>query len=293
MGKKIGIGGLISPASLWGKPLPNAAPTPKTTKEEKVTGKMTDDDDIMEDADIDVDAELADADVDDEELHAVEAEVGADVSDAADNSEPDEKESADEEPDYDAEDGDIEAESESVVEEEVVTAVADDEEQEEVETKKVSATRGKRSMADTKVSLSDHIRNEISKREASGASLRGKDIVEALAKRKIAVSPAQVSQLLKKAGLGGKTRSRKPAAAVTADAAPSRVAARKPHRREVETATAPRVAPKARPTGNGGFKVPMAQLQAAESFVEACGGSFKNAERILTAASQLSQTFGG
>lgn len=291
MGKKIAAGGLISPANLWGKPLPNAAPTPKANKEEKVTGKMTDDD-IMEDEKIDVDAELAEADVDDEELQAVEAETDSDVSDTAETAEP--AEAGDEEPDYDAEDGDIEAESEDVAEEEVVTAVADDEEQEEVETKKVSTTRGKSSMADTKMSLSDHVRSEIANRHAKGASLRGKDIVEALAKRKIVVSPAQVSQLLKKAGLGGKARSRKPVAVGAEDSGRSRFAGKGKKRETAAPVT--RVAPKARPTAAtaaNGFKVPLTQLQAAESFVDACGGSFKNAERILTAAAQLSQTFGG
>jgi hypothetical protein len=125
--------------------------------------------------------------------------------------------------------------------------------------------------------------------------MRGKDIVAALAKRKITVSPAQVSQLMKKAGLSGKTRGRKPATATATEAAADKSrSAMKAKKREdaTPTPTQPRQALKARPATGNGFKVPMSQLQAAESFVEACGGSFKSAAQILTAAEQLSQTFG-
>ena len=165
-------------------------------------------------------------------------------------------------------------------------------------------------MADKKkVSLSDHIRNEIEKRKASGASLRGVDIVAALEKRSISVSPAQVSQLLKKAGVAGSKRGRKPASAsapaeqnekprVAMKAAKKDVAEAPKQRlvlkRHPQAAPAAEVrsAPKAAKVPSTGFRVPMTQLQAAEAFVDACGGSFKNAERILTAAASLSQTFG-
>jgi hypothetical protein len=164
-----------------------------------------------------------------------------------------------------------------------------------------------RTMADKKkVSLSDHIRHEIDRRKSSnGASLRGVDIVAALEKRNINVSAAQVSQLLKKAGLGGKPRKRAAAAGETASAGSEKIrAAEKAKKRDVAppakpkagrpavTAVEPRAAAKL-PAKTNGFKVPMVQLQAAEAFVDACGGSFKDAERILVAASQLSQTFGG
>jgi transposase len=289
MAKKIG---LLSPTQLWGKPLKPAAP--QKAKEEKVTGKMTYEDDVTDD-EIDVDAELADADVeDDETLQVVAAEDDSDVADEVADGEP-EEDAEDDEPDYDAEDGDVSDSSEDVVEadEEVVTAVADDEETGE----KISATTRESSMAE-KMSLSDHVRAEIDRRHKADESLRGKDIVDALAKKKIKVSPAQVSQLLKKAGLGGQPRSKKAAAPAAVGAGEKSRAAHKGVKKNVEPVMTAK--PKSpvqfaakRPAATNGFKVPMEQLQAAEAFVESCGGSFQAAERILTAAAQLSQTFGG
>lgn len=292
MAKKQSAGSLISPTNLWGKPLPTSKQPPAKKSPEEVTGKMTDPDDVMEDEEIDVDAELANADVGDDELAEVEAEEDSEVSDDVDG---DDEDAEDEEPEYEDED-DVEDESQDVVEdeEEVVTAVADDNEEngdEEVP----DNTEDVPVMAE-KMSLSDHVRAEIARRQKSGESLRGKDILEALGKRKIKVSAAQVSQLLKKAGLGGKTRGR-PAATTTATTGGEKPrAALKSKKRDVETAPVakpPRQALKARPTTSNGFKVPMDQLQAAETFVAACGGSFQAAGRILTAAEQLSQTFGG
>lgn len=285
MAKKLG---LVSPTQLWGKPLKSAAP--HTAPEEKVTGKMTYDEDVTED-EIDVDAELANADVEeDEELHAIEAETEAEVSDEIETGEPDEEEATeDDEPDYDAEEGDVSDEAEDAVEddEEVVTAVVDDNEEGDDE---IPTTTGKSSMSE-KMSLSDHVRAEIARRQKAGESpIRGKDIVETLAKRKLKVSPAQVSQLLKKAGLGGQPRGKKATTAPAAASGSEKIrVAQKAAKKDVEPA---KVAAKTRPAGNG-FKVPMEQLKAAEAFVASCGGSFQSAERILTAAAQLSQTFGG
>ncbi len=154
--------------------------------------------------------------------------------------------------------------------------------------------------AEKKVSLSDHVRKEIEKRHTSGASLRGKDIVEALAKRGVAVSPAQVSQLLKKAGLGGQPREprgkrseKQPVAAAPTSREANK---RKPMATTAVTPRSdkPRVAPRIAPSEVAdGFRIPMAQLKAAEAFVIACDGSFEKAGRILTTAQTLSQTFGG
>lgn len=294
MAKKIG---LINPTQLWGKPLPSVGPT--KAKDTKVTGKMTYDDDVTDDEDVDVDAELADAeseaDADDDALEAVEAETDNEVTD--DDADEPEEDDSDEEPDYDAEEGDVSDETEDGVEdgeEEVVTAVADDND-ESGDDENAPETTGKGSMSE-KMSLSDHVRAEITRRQKSGDSLRGVDIVETLAKKKIKVSPAQVSQLLKKAGVAGKPRGKKAATAVVAAGAAdkSRVA-HKAAKRDVEPAApkaGQKAAAKARPATNG-FKVPMTQLQAAEAFVDACGGSFSDAQRILTAAEQLSSTFGG
>lgn len=297
MAKKVSTGGLISPTSLWGKPLPTTAQPAQKKPTEKVTGKMTDSDDVMEDDEIDVDAELANADVEeDDELVTAEAEDDVGVTGELDDGDDEEEEAEDEEPEYD---DDVADESQDAVEEEeeVVTAVANDEEEEELGNTDVSEnTEDVAAMAE-KMSLSDHVRAEIARRQKAGEEMRGKDIVAALAKRKITVSPAQVSQLMKKAGLSGKTRGRKPATATataTESAAEKSRSAMKAKKREDATPapSQPRQALKARPATGNGFKVPMSQLQAAEAFVEACGGSFKSAAQILTAAEQLSQTFG-
>lgn len=294
MAKQNATGGLISPTNLWAKPLPPQRHAAKK-EETKGTGKMArEDDDVMDDEDIDVDAELAEAD---EEENLDEAEVSADVTAEFDDEEPEDEdaedsEDEDEEPDYDGEDGDVDDASQDVTEDEekVVTAVADDEDDDSISSEVESH------MAE-KMSLSDHVRAEITRRQKAGASMRGKDILESLAKRNVKVSAAQVSQLLKKAGLGGKARGRKAAAPVEAnEAEKSRAAMRAKNRGETATKAAPapqiRQATKSRPAVTNGFKVPMDQLQAAEAFVAACGGSFQAAGRILTAAEQLSQTFG-
>lgn len=290
MAKKLG---LVSPAQLWGKPLKSVAP--QKAVEKKVTGKMTHDDEDVTDDEIDVDAELANADADENDLHAIEAESDADVVDEIEEGDPDEEEADDDETDYEAEEGDVSDQTEDAVEddEEVVTAVADNDE-EDGDNENPNPT-GTVSMSE-KMSLSDHIRAEIARRQKSGESLRGKDILDALAKKKVKVSAAQISQLLKKAGLGGKARGKK--AAVPAGAAEtdkSRMAG-KHAKRGVETAAKPKGPTQftaKRPAATGSFRVPMDQLKAAEAFVEACGGSFQSAERILTAAAQLSQTFSG
>jgi hypothetical protein len=294
MAKKVSGGGTpINLTNLWGKPLHTQRESDKST-DEKVTGTMTDSDDVMDDDDIDVDAELerADEDADEavDELAEIEAEDTSEITDDDENGDEDEKseDADDEEPSY-----------EDAEEETVVTAVVDDDEDGDEET--VSETHEDDVVMSEKMSLSDHVRAEITRRHKAGDSLRGKDIVEALAKKKIKVSPAQVSQLLKKAGLGGGKPGRPKAATGKAPAAPvtgERAALKAKKRTETPVkapaaapAAQPRQALKARNVGNG-FKVPMSQLQAAEAFVEACGGSFKTATHILTAAEQLSQTFG-
>lgn len=285
MPKKSVTGGLISPTQLWGKPLRTAQPAQSTSA-------RTADEDVMDDEEIDVDAELAEEDAPDAELREVEAEENSGESDDVDN---EDENSEDDEPDYDAEEGDVSDENEDAVEdgEEVVTAVDDDNEVGDDEN--VPATTGKGSMSE-KMSLSDHVRAEITRRQKSGDSLRGKDIVDSLSKKKIKVSPAQVSQLLKKAGLGGKTRGKKAAAVAAAGTDKNRVAHKAAPRDVSPSATPAKQPPKMaakKPAATTGFKVPMAQLEAASSFVDACGGSFADAQRILTAAEQLAQAFSG
>ena len=297
MAKKIGAGRFDSPGNLWGKPL--GRPTDKTV-EEKVTGMRSDDSDSMEEEELDVDAELADADEQEDDIDEEEENVNED-SDAVAEDDVEDDEVDDDGLTYAPEAGDEPAEEENVVSA-VDTDTVDEEETADDEEISAAPTESRIRMADKKkVSLSDHVRAEIDKRKAAGSSLRGVDIVAALEKRGINVSAAQVSQLLKKAGLGGKPRKRKEAAAETGS---EKIRAAEKAKKRETTATPkastgravttpePRAATKL-PAKTNGFKVPMAQLQAAEAFVDACGGSFKDAERILLAASQLSQTFGG
>jgi hypothetical protein len=297
---------LISPTNLWGKPLTRP---PNKPAQEKVTGMRTEDDEDFTDEDeIDVDAELAEEDESAEELvdetpDDVESEITAEAE------EDDAEEEGDVEDDglaYDPEDGD---ESE---EDAVVSAVdADDEEEsgdtDETEVAETTPESRKRTMPEKKkMSLSDHIRHEIDRRKSSnGASLRGVDIVAALEKRGISVSPAQVSQLLKKAGVAG-TRARKTETEEqTSERSRSAMKAKKNAietpkkpmglKRNVPvaaTVTPTRSALKAAPSASGRFSVPVDQLKAAEAFVSACGG-FEKATRILTTAAELSNAFNG
>lgn len=296
---------LISPTNLWGKPLTRP---PNKPAQEKVTGMRTEDEEDFTDEDeIDVDAELAEEDENAEEL-VDETPDDAEQEIAAEAEEDVAEEEGDVEDDglaYDPEDGD---ESE---EDAVVSAVdADDEEEngdtDETEVAETTPESRKRTMSDKKkVSLSDHIRTEIDKRQTSGASLRGVDIVAALEKRGISVSPAQVSQLLKKAGVAG-TRARKPAA--EEQVSEKSRSAMKAKKNAIETPKKPlglkrnvpvaatvtptRSALKAAPSGSSRFSVPVDQLKAAEAFVSACGG-FEKATRILTTAAELSNAFNG
>lgn len=288
MAMRDGAGTPLDPANLWGKPDPRKSAQVQTTeKEEKDVSRI--DADLKND-EIDVDAALAAEDGDEADYeNEFDPEEGDD--DVGEDDVDAELEEEEEESDVVAEtDADETAESDD-------DAVEDDEKEPPAEVAKTPATSSrKREMTDKKTSLSDHIRSEIARRQEAGEELRGKDIVTALASRRIKVSPAQVSQILKKEGLSSGTRGRKPKAAVS-DGERSRQALKtKPKRAEPKKAPAAapvRALPKAKsPAAANGFSVPMPQLQAAEEFVKACGGSFDAASRILTAAQQLSQTFG-
>jgi hypothetical protein len=133
-------------------------------------------------------------------------------------------------------------------------------------------------MAGKKKSMSDHVRDEISRRQESGDSLRGVDIVNALAKKGVKVSAAQVSQLLKKAGVSAKARGPKKAKAAAEERSRAAVSTKK-------AAEPPRAAPKARPVG--GTDMPMPQLKAAKEFLAAVGDSYEEARRVLGLHEQL------
>jgi hypothetical protein len=285
---KDGAGTPLNPANLWGKPDPRAS----IIKEEKVSRKTEDEEHLEEDVDLDAELDTAEEEFADEDGDGDFApEAGDETSEQDENVE---EEIAAEAEDADAElepDDDDEAESVDDDAEDDENLAADDEVTDSV------ATNRKRDMAEKKTSLSDHVRAEIRRRKDSGASLRGKDIVEALARRNVKVSAAQVSQLMKKEGVPPGKPGRR-AKETAEQETPTRSAFQR------KQAAAPVKAPaKAQPTraagqarqadSSRGFRVPMAQLEAAEAFVEACGGTFEAAERILTAAAQLSKSFNG
>lgn len=308
----------LNPANLWGKPLPvssrKAEPAAKRTP--AAEQDFTEEDDVVDgsesETEIDVDAELSEDEPDDGDLAEVESTIDEpddedEDEDAESADEPESDEDEDYEHDYAPEAGDSAVTrnqpSQETSEEVVANVEYDNEDDVTPHTRHkdiVRQPRGESSMAtaEKKMSLSDHVRKEIDRRKTAGASLRGVDIVGALEKRGITVSAAQVSQLLKKAGLGGARRgTEKPQPTEAAGETASRIA----HRRKTATTgkAVPnngekiRIAPKSVPAASGrGFHVPLEQLKAAEVFVTACGG-FKSAERILTAAATLSQTFNG
>jgi hypothetical protein len=255
MSKKVEAGEIINPANLWGKPLGNRpAPALKTSKEKET--RMLPDDEI----DSDVDAELEDEPTD-AEL------VGSAVSDDV------EDDSADDDADgFDSETGDDADEEDD---EEVDSAVDADEEPSKT-------TRVVTAMADKKKkSMSDYVRDEIDRRNAAGESLRGVDIVNALTKKGVKVSPAQVSQLLKKAGVSAKGRNpRKTKAAETAEQHRAAVSTRK----GVELK---RPANKVRPAADTTDSLPVAHLRAAKAFIAACGDSYEEARNVLELHQQL------
>lgn len=261
----------ISPANLWGKPLPGATARTTAKKEGKST-RMRDEDDINDD----VDAELEEDVVDATPIGEIEDDSAAYAEAAA--LEGDDPEDEEDETEYEPEDGD-----DVSAEDEVASTVEDDEDPAPVE---MSAGAKKKKVKDmaAKKSGADHIRDEIARRQESGESLRGVDIVAALAKKRVEVSAAQVSQLLKKAGVSSGKRGRPAKAEEVEDR--SRFAA-KGKKISAEPA---RVAPKRPATVGGSGKsatLPMEQLKAASAFVAACDGCYDTAEEILTAHKQL------
>ena len=277
----------VSPANLWGKPLPGAtSKTPaKKEKKEKGTTRMrfaTKEDYDDEDVDADVDAELEEDTVDDSAAYAeteteYDDESGDDVRETEATLPDDEPADDEDETEYEPEEGD------DVSDEAVDSTVEADEDDDPVEAPKATKTR-KRKVKDMaeKKSGADHIREEIERRQESGDSLRGVDIVAALAKKRVTVSPAQVSQLLKKAGVAPAKRG---AAVAAGGEERSRDAARrKPAKAEPAKAAPKRPVSKAQ---SGTTPLPMEQLNAASAFLETCDGCYETANEILTAHKQL------
>lgn len=278
----------VSPANLWGKPLPGStSKAPKEKKEEKATRMRTEDYDD-EDVDADVDAELEEDVIDDEAAYA-EAEVadedyedesGEDIRETAAELTAEEVAAGD---DDDEDETEYEPEEGDEVSDDAVDSAVETDDDDPVEAPKATKTTNRRvkDMAEKK-SGADHIREEIERRQESGDSLRGVDIVAALAKKRVVVSPAQVSQLLKKAGVASGKRG----VAVAAGEERSRDAARRKHVAKAEPAKAAPKRPVAKaPTG--ATMLPMGQLNAAAAFLAACDGCYDTAGEILAAHKQL------
>lgn len=274
----------VSPANLWGKPLPGAtSKAPAATEEKKAKGTKRMRFATPEDYDDeDVDAELEESTVDDEAAYAededYEDESGEEIRETAakltDEEVAETADDDDDETEYEPEEGD------DVSDETVNSAVESDEDDDPVAAPKATKTtkRKVKDMADKK-SGADHIREEIERRQESGDSLRGVDIVAALAKKRVTVSPAQVSQLLKKAGMSSGKRT-----PVAVGEERTRDAAR--HKRRDEP---PKVAPK-RPVAkgpSGSTTLPMDQLKAASAFLAACDGCYDMAGEILAEHKKL------
>jgi len=263
MAKKVEAGGFVSPANLWGKPLPTVLHKSAEEKKKGTTRMRTEDEDEI---DLDVDAELEEDGPSEADLISDEEDEESDLPVTASIEEAD-----DDETEEDDEDDD----------EEVASAVEADTDSEPVavETPATNKKRATSPMAEKK-SMSDYVRDEITARKASGDSLRGVDIVNALAKKKIKVSPAQVSQLLKKAGVSQKARGKRAAAA--AEPTEKLRVAEKARRVEPKPAAA-----KVAKAPTGSVSLPIAQLKAAKAFLAACDGSYVDAKNALALHAEL------
>ena len=252
MAKNKLAGEWISPENLWGKPLPPALN--RTPRATAAEIKPDDEDEDKDDED----------DTDDEDA---EDEVEYDEADEVVTSEAD---------------FDVEVSDET----ETVSTVVD-----AIPTKKKAEKNMPATMVEKK-SGADYCRTEIARRAATGESLRGVDIVAALAKYKVVINPAQVSQLLKKAKESGvicmtdksrvaaKAKATKPAAKPMAK--PAEVA---------ETQRGPRHSlPKRKLAAPG--SMPMAQLKAASAFIAACDGCYDTAQSILADHKQVRSLMG-
>ena len=278
---------------------------------------MSADAELEDDDNVDVDAELrrvdmyastAGVDHEDENTEEAEASVNAKIDDEdyeeeddedEDEEDEDEEDDEDEDEDYeeeDDEDEDEEDDEEDEDENEEVASTVEDNEEESDDSEDFNT------MADKKISLSDHVRREIERRQKSGDSLRGVEIVSALEKRGISVSAAQVSQLLKKAGVPPGKKGRKKAAATDTGDEKSRVAPRvngkktlpkrktgQPATRRdeksaaAETPVAGRVRPAPASAGASREKL----LTHASEFFAVCGHDEDTAFRLLRAASAI------
>lgn len=134
-----------------------------------------------------------------------------------------------------------------------------------------------------KMTKADHIRAEIEKRQKSDASMRPRDIIEALTKKGIEVTAPQVSVMVKKA-TGGKSAT--PKAEKTEKVRTANAVKRPGPKTEKRAAPAksPKVGGVAQPSGMD--KQQFDLLFDAAAFVEKCGG-VQSAINALSAYERL------
>jgi hypothetical protein len=288
-------GKLMTADSLWAR----------RTNKAKSQERPQDADEELLDDDVDVDAELERADIyavnDDAEDEAYEKEDVVDEILAAEEDAADEyDEDDDEEYDEELEDRMDDAHEEYADDEEddVVTddGYVTDENEDQFEDSENLNDKETEEMAKTKMTLSDRIRQDIQRRVDAGEEVRGKDVVQNLAAKGFKVSPAQVSQIIKKMGVksAGRTGPRKKATQEPARAA-NKVGAtgrRSPETRKARSATpraesgADRAAKRVAGRSNEATTQELApgHLRAARAFLSEMGGDLEEARRYLNYA---------
>lgn len=284
----------------------------RRTNKAKPQERPQDADEELLDDDVDVDAELERADtyaVNDEaedeayEKEDVVDEILAAEEDAADEYDEDDEEEYDEDDDEELEDRMDDAHEEYADDEEddVVTddGYVTDENEEQFEDSENLNDKETEEMAKTKMTLSDRIRQDIQRRVDAGEEVRGKDVVQNLAAKGFKVSPAQVSQIIKKMGVksAGRTGPRKKATQEPARAA-NKVGAtgrRAPETRKARSATpraesgpdraAKRVAGRSNEAPEQ--ELSPGHLRAARAFLSEMGGDLEEARRYLNYADAI------
>lgn len=293
-------GGFSNFANLWGKPLPGvvskAEPAPKAKKEPARMSPEEDED--LDVADVTAEEESETDTIAAEDLDELEEETG----DGEIAAEVDEEDSTEEEEDEDEEENQQDELPDDVLERNLKNAHI------YYDTCKTAPTAACTTekvtdMPATKKTNADYVRDEIKKRQESGASLRGVDIVAAMAAKKITVSAAQVSQLLKKAGVAQVARPRTTETAAVPAARPRmakmlndrhlNLTATKTPPSDRVPATRPATIKKAEHTMVGSTDAAavtftLAEMKAAHAYLMSCDGSYETAAARLDALKQVS-----
>jgi hypothetical protein len=279
--EQVGMPGIVRPENLWGKPLPQKPERTKESSEMLYEEELHEEDlrALVEETDVLID------DPSDEELRTL-----ATAGEYEDDDDEDSfgAEDADDETSFVDDAADDATESSAAKENTTAAAVAT---VHSAGVKPINTKKRKKEKMAEKMSISDHIRREIEKRQESGDSLRGVDIKNSLEKRGVLASPAQISQLLKKAGVAptarGPKKNKEGAKAVLSGTAKATSEPPKKRRQFAGRAAQPESRKTAiAPTSS--LNLPMEKLQATTDFVSKCG-SVQEAMRMLDIAVQLSQ----